>query len=175
VDEVWLDDVFQRYFLQDWGPLRERLFLHNVLRTWVDGRDQARLNRTVAQVLQQAEPDDWLPFVDDTYLRLWRDWLIEQLAPGHTMETAEVLAGRMGVPAEEVEAVAQSPEQMEKRVFRRFPRSALQFFREKAYRSSVILVNWYIGRSASRQPERPLTNLPDYRSTDLPTIQEIRS
>jgi hypothetical protein len=150
VDEVWLDDVFERYFLQDWGPLRERLFLHNVLRTWVDDRDQAKLNGNVAQVLRKTEPHDWLPFVDDQHLRMWRDWLVVQLTSGQRMQTAEVFARRMGIRAEEVEAVARSPQQMEERVFRYFPRSALAAFRETAYESSITLLDSYIGGLAVR-------------------------
>jgi hypothetical protein len=149
-DELWLDEVFERYFLQDWGPLEERLFLHNVLRTWMDNRDQAKLNGNAVHELQEAEPHNWLPFVDDKHLRMWRDWLVEQLAPGQRMQTAEVFARRMGIPAGEVEAVARSPQQMEERVFRYFPRSALASFREAAYRRSITLVNSYYGRQIDR-------------------------
>ena len=166
LDELWLDCVFQRYFLQDWGPLAERLFLHNVLRTWVDLRDQARLNGTAAQVLQQAEPDGWLPFVDDEYIRRWRDWLVEQLTTGHRMETAKVLADRMGIPAEEVEAVVQSPEQMERRVFQHFPRSAMEAFRERGSRQSVRLVEWYVGLSAEGETERSRITVGECEPTD---------
>lgn len=146
LDELWLVDVFQPCFLQEWGPPAERMFLHNVLRTWVDADDQARLNDPVSQALQQADPDNWVSFIEDGHLRLWRDWLVEQLAPDHKMETAEVLASRVGVPAEEMETVAQSPEEMENRVFCHFSRSALRRFREKGRRDSTELVNWYIER-----------------------------
>lgn len=149
LDEIWLDDVFRRYFLQDWGPLRERLFLHNVLRIWLDRRDQRRLNGSTAATLRQAEPESWLPFVSDEHLRMWRDWLAEQLSPGHSMETAKVFARRMGIAASELEDVAASPQQMEERVFRHFPRSALESFHETGYRRSVALVGSYIGGSVS--------------------------
>lgn len=155
LDELWLEDVFRHSFLQDWGPLRERLFVHNVLRTWIDTRDQERLDSTVTQLLRETNPDGWLPFVADRHLRLWRDWLVEQLASDHAMETAEVFAHRMGIPAEEVESIVRSPKQMENRVFRHFPRSALQSFQEKGHRHSALLTNWYIGRLARGQPEQP--------------------
>lgn len=175
LDELWLDDVFQRYFLQDWGPLEERLFLHNVLRTWVDLRHQATLDGTMAQALEQAEPDDWLPFVDDEYLRGWRDWLVAQLAAGYRMETAKVLADRMGVPAAEVKAVVQSPEEMKRRVFQHFPRSALETFQESGYRQSVMLVEWYVGRLADGQTKRSPITVRDYEPTDHPSAQEVPS
>jgi hypothetical protein len=146
LDEIWLDDIFRRYFLQDWGPLRERLFLHNVLRVWMDRRDQRQLNGNVAMALRKAEPRDWLPFVGDEHLRAWRDWLVEQLSPGRSMQTAEVFARRMGVSAAEMDAVSRSPQQMQERVFSHIPRAALQSFHDIGYEQSVVLVNWYIGR-----------------------------
>lgn len=175
LDELWLDDVFQRHFLQDWGPLEERLFLHNVLRVWVDLRDQASLDGSTAQELQQTQPDDWLPFVGDEHVRRWRDWLVEQLTAGHRMETAKVLADRMGVPVAEVEAVVQSPEQMERRVFRHFPKCAMETFWERGYTQSVMLVDWYLGCSATGQTERSPINIRDYALIDHPTTQEVCS
>jgi len=145
LDELWLADIFRRYFLPDWGPLRERLFLHNVLRTWMDRQDQQRLDGSVAVALREAEPRGWLPFVSDEHLRVWRDWLIEQLAPGHTVQTAEVFARRMGVSVAEVEAVLESPQRMEEHVFRHVPRTALQAFHDIGYAHSVALIGRYIG------------------------------
>ncbi len=82
MDEVWLDAVYERHFLGDWGSRRERLFLHNVLRIWMDARDQQRLNGSVDVALRKAMPQGWLPLVGDEHLRTLRDWLAEQLGPG---------------------------------------------------------------------------------------------
>ena len=150
LDELWLECIFERYFLQDWGPLRERLFLHNVLRTWMDRQDQGRLNGRLVTALREANPEGWLPFVSDEHLRGWRDWLVEQFTPGHQVQTAEVFARRMGVPAADVEAVLQSPQQMESRVFCHVPRTALQSFRDGGYERSVALIRRYIDPSIHR-------------------------
>jgi hypothetical protein len=144
VDELWLTDIFQRYFLQDWAPLRERVFLHNVLRVWMDRRDQRRLDEGVVVALQEAEPLGWLPFVGDENLRAWRDWLVEQLGPGQGVQTAQVFARRMGVPEEEMEAVLGSPQEMEERVFRHVPRAVLQSFYEISRARSVELIGKYL-------------------------------
>ncbi len=170
LDERWLVHVFQPCFLRDWGPRAERMFLHNVLRTWVDARDQHRLDKSVSHLLQEAEPECWLPFVDDRMLRRWRDWLAEQLAPGYRMETAAVLAPRVGVPAEEMTSVAGSPAQMEHRVFRHISRSALQAFRDTSQRQCVRLVNWYIETSVPGRPSRSGTDW----SVRLRAREEVR-
>jgi hypothetical protein len=145
LDELWLKRIFRRYFLQDWGPLEERLFLHNVLRTWMDRRDQRRLNGTVATALREAEPRGWLPFVGDEPLRRWRDMLVEQFSPGHRIQTAEVFARRMGVAVQTIEHVLASPQQMEDRIFRHMARGELASFHEVSHRQSVALIEAYIG------------------------------
>jgi len=155
LDELWLEDVFLHYFWQDGGThrteprakvLRERIFPHNVLRTWMDRQDQQRLNGSVVTTLRETEPQGWLPFVGDEHLRVWRDWLVGQIGPGGSVQTAEVFAQRMGVPVAEVEAVLRSPQQMEERVFRHIPRAALQSFHDTGYARSVALISEYIGK-----------------------------
>jgi hypothetical protein len=145
LDELWLVDIFQRHFLRDWGPLRERLFLHNVLRTWMDVQDQRRLNGTVFAALRNAEPHRWLPFVQDQHLCAWRDWLVAQLGPGQSVQTAEVFAQRMGVSVAQVEAVLASPQQMEARIFCHVPQAVLESFHDTGYERSVMLIRWYVG------------------------------
>lgn len=144
LDEIWLEDVFLRYFAGDRETWRERAFAHNVLRTWMDAQARRRLDQAVTAALRSAEPDDWLPFVADVHIRRWRDWLIEQLTPGHHAQTAEVFAQRMGVSAAEIEAVLRAPEQMEARVFRRIPRAALQTFHDAGQARSVALIKRYV-------------------------------
>lgn len=144
LDELWLKRIFRRYFLQDWGPLEERLFLHNVLRTWMDRRDQRRLNGTVAPALREAEPRGWLPFVGDEHLRRWRDVLVEQFGPGRRIQTAEVFAQRMGVAVQTIKDVLASPQQMEDRIFRHLARDALESFQQVSHRQSVVLIESYI-------------------------------
>jgi hypothetical protein len=145
LDELWLEHVFQRYFIgQAWGTQAERLFLHNVLRTWMDRQDQQRLNGTIVTALRQVDPQGWLPFVGDVHLRAWRDWLVGQFEPGHSVQTAAVFAQRMGVSVAEVEAVLMSPQQMETRIFGHVPQAALQSFHDTGYARSVGLIARYL-------------------------------
>jgi hypothetical protein len=145
VDELWLDRIFLRYFMnQTWGSRKERAFLHNVLRTWMDLHDQQRLNGSIAVTLQETELQGWLPFASDEHLRAWRDWLVEQLSSEQGVQTAEVFARRMGVSAAEVEAVLRSPQQMEERVFCHVPQTALQAFYDEGYERSVALIVQYL-------------------------------
>ncbi len=110
----------------------------------MDARDQQRLNGDLVVALRKAKPKGWLPFTADEHLRAWRDWLVEQLLPGHDVQTAQVFAQRMGVSVAEMEAVLTSPHQMEQRVFRRIPRTALQSFHDIGYARSVTLIAQYL-------------------------------
>ncbi|MGB9871657.1 MAG: hypothetical protein ACPLYD_08330 [Anaerolineae bacterium] len=144
-DELWWREVFHPFFGPDagWSTWEERLFLHNVLRTWLDEEDQARLNGHEASALATAEPRGWLPFIRDEDLRAWRDTLVEQLQPGHRIRTAEVFAERMGVSAEIVETAAHSPERMAW-IFRHVPLERLRSYRDMVLRRSVQLINEYL-------------------------------
>ncbi len=147
LDELWRDDVFLPYFCpaeQTGGERRERHFLHNVLRTWMDARDQQRLNGNLVAALQEATSQGWLPFVADHHLSAWRDWLVEQLGSGHRVQTAQVFARRMGVPVAEIETVLKSPRQMEERIFGRISGTKLESFHDTSYAHSVALITRYL-------------------------------
>ncbi len=144
-DEQWWRLVFQPIFgvKAGWGTWPERLFLHNVLRTWLDEQDQARLSGQEAVALAAAEPRGWLPFVRDDDLRAWRDLLVEQLQPGQRVRTAEVFAMRMHLPVEQIVATLDSPAQMAL-VFHHAPLSHLEHYRAQVLRGSAGLVNEYV-------------------------------
>jgi hypothetical protein len=145
-DEAWWRQVFNPFFGVDaeWGEWRERIFLHNVLRTYLDREDQARLKDGMGAALAQADPRGWLPFVPDEILRAWRDLLVAQLQPGHHVRTAEVFAARMRVPAQAVEEALNSPAQMA-RIFRHVPPEQLNSYRSQVLGRSIELINAYLG------------------------------
>lgn len=144
-DEAWWRQVFNPCFGIDaeWGEWRERIFLHNVLRTHLDRVDQSRLNGSVVGALEQAEPHHWLPFVTDDVLVSWRDLIVAQLLPGEHVRTAEVFAERMHVSPAQVEEALDSPDQMA-RIFGHASRADLARYRSGVLRRSVELINAYL-------------------------------
>jgi len=143
-DQLWIRDIFEPYFGQQpaWGSFRERLYLHNVLRADVDAQDLARLGPAVPQALQAAEPNSWLPFVDDHHLRAWRDLIADQLSSG-AGRTVEVFAQRARIDPQEFAALLASPEQMQQRVFSHFPSGLLAEYRAQSVADSTRLLNDY--------------------------------
>jgi hypothetical protein len=147
LDEMWIAQVFTPYFgpEAEWDTFRERLLIHNVLRTWLDQRDQSRLGDDVSGTLARVEPRGWLPFVSDLHLRLWRDEIAAELAPGATIRTAEVFAERLHVPPAEFHRMLESPAELQRRVLVHVPLACVDRFYADARTVSVRLIAEYLG------------------------------
>lgn len=134
LDELWLREIFQPVFgpQAGWEDFGERLFLHNVLRTYLDERDRPLLPAGMAALLAAAEPAGWLPFASDTDLCSWRNFLVQQLQPGATAQTVAVFAQRMGRTPQEFEALLGSPAALQARIFSRISEAQLAGFQSRA-------------------------------------------
>jgi hypothetical protein len=147
LDELWIASVFHPYFGPEagWDTFPERLLIHNVLRSWLDQRDQSRLDHDWGETLARVEPRGWLPFVSDDHLRLWRDQIAQELQPGATIRTVEVFAERLHVLPAEFRRVLESPEQMQQQVFSHLPSGCVTQFYADARTASVRLIAEYLG------------------------------
>jgi hypothetical protein len=114
-DECWLRDVFRPFYMESalWPDRLTRNIHHNALRVLVDRQAEAVLRAwpDVVPLLRSAQPDHWLPFVDNEALCQWRDWLVTQLADPAAVQTAQVFAERMGVSLQHLEAVIHAVEE----------------------------------------------------------------
>ncbi len=147
LDELWIAYVFGPCFGLEagWGTFRERLMIHNVLRTWLDRRDGVWLKCDVWSTLMQVEPREWLPFVSDTHLRTWRDEIAAELIPGAPIHTLEVFAARLAVPPADFRRMLDSPEEMQQRVFAHLRPGCVEQFYSDARSESVRLIKDYLG------------------------------
>jgi hypothetical protein len=149
LDECWVREVFQPIFgpQQTWGDWRERLLLHNVLRAWLDRRDRHRVPDGIGDLLRQAEPRGWLPFVTDDNLCRWRDLVADQFLPGSEIRTVEIFAQRARIPPAEFLALLE-PSAMEERIFDRVPLAYLDCLRERAVLHTGDLIGRYLNGCA---------------------------
>jgi len=147
LDELWIEHVFGPHFGMgvEWGTFRERLLIHNILRTWLDQRDGVRLNCNTSVALSQVEPHGWLPFVSDVHLAAWRDEVALQLRPGAPIRTVEVFAARLNVPPTEFRRILESPDDMQRRVFARLSPGSIPRFYADALLVSVRRIEAYLG------------------------------
>lgn len=146
LDELWIRQVFTPYFGPDatWGMLSERLLIHNVLRTWLDQQDLAKLTGDEDSLLRQANPDHWLPFLADSALVAWRDEIADQLSPGASVHTVEVFAARARISPVEFNRLLTLPGEVERRVFAHVPRAHILGFADLARSNSCELIAAYL-------------------------------
>ena len=146
LDQMWIREVFHPVFgiRASWKDFSERLFLHNVLRAYLDQRDYVRLPVDMEDVLLANRSGYWLPFVESKHLILWRDLLAEQCAPGSIVRTIDVFAERMGRKPEEFEDLLCSEDSIQDQVISRMDPGALEKFRKSAIIRSIWILNDYL-------------------------------
>ena len=150
-DWYWMKEIYLPVFGPTclWGTFRERLHLHNVLRTQLDLHALATLSPGLGVCLAKVQPEGWLPFIEDKYVLEWRDFLASQLKPGVQPKTVDVFSERGRTSPEAFYDLLNSEERMEKEVFVHLPRSRLEKTRQKALKESGQLLLKYWANSAN--------------------------
>lgn len=145
-DEKWIFDLFMPVFGPDahWADFRQRLYLHNVLRAYLDQQVLAKLPEDMGIQLQNSHPNNWLPFVEDKCLLKWQIYLAEQLQPGAEIKTAEVFAERQGRLPEDFTNLIESETSMDEDIFSQMPRERLTEFWETLVARNVQLIEEYL-------------------------------
>ena len=144
-DWTWVKKIFNPYFGHDcrWGSLSERLYYHNVLRSYLDYQILPELTRysPPEYAMEEVQPRNWLPFVQDAHMEAWRDYLCEQLKPGAAMKTVEVFASRQGIPAEDYYRLLNSEDRMQQEVFSHVSYQTLLDYQQALVDQNVLLLN----------------------------------
>lgn len=145
-DWIWVKDIFAPFFGLNctWGTFEERLYLHNVLRAYLDVRILPELNQSLGAYLWQVEPDGWLPFVDDHTLTQWHDMVFSQLQPGSASQTVEVFCSRQGISIPEFMALLESEERMQQEVFTHLPSGVVQDYHQCTLEANLQLLIKYL-------------------------------
>ncbi len=153
-DETWLWDLFLPIFgpEAEWDDFWQRLFLHNVLRSYLDREVLANLPEETGDCLTKTEPQAWLPFVDDAHLRTWRDYVAEQFGPGAVTRTIEVFAGRQGLSAQIFLDLMNSEARMDAEVFVHLPRERLKSYRQDLVEQNLQLLAKYLSAIPESTP-----------------------
>ncbi len=144
-DWRWMSNIFVPVFGLHamWSVFPQRLYLHDVLRAYLDQQLIPELTNGVSERIGKVIPDGWLPFVNDQFLFAWRDYLAEQLQPGAKVYTVEVFAERQGISPEKYRTLLGSEERMENEIFTRLSRQELEGYRQQIEAESINLVTAY--------------------------------
>jgi hypothetical protein len=143
-DWLWIRDVYFPIFGPEctWSSFSDRIYLHNVLRAYLDKKVMDSLPGSIDLYLKQAHPTNWLPFVNDQHLVEWRDFLASQLKPGALTKTIEVFSERQGINPENFRII-ESEKAMDREVFVHIPRSKLDEFRSMLIKENIRLLTYY--------------------------------
>jgi hypothetical protein len=145
-DWLWVKDIFAPIFGPRcaWGTFHQRLYYHNVLRTYLDLHILPELSPGIDTCLRQVEPNGWLPFVPDRYLVEWRDLIFPQLHSGAAPKTVEVFSSRQEIAAPEYYALLESEDRMQKEVFEHSPLRLVQSYRHRVLDDFICLLSDYL-------------------------------
>ena len=163
-DWIWVLTLFLPTFgpEQTWETFPRRLYLHNVLRAYLDEQVIPTLTADVVGNLKDTCSENWLPFVRDYHLDEWRDFLTNQFKPGAEVKTVDLFASRQGIDPLEFNSLVQSETDMESQVFERLPRATLIDFRDQIISMNLELIQSYLTKDfgvrsmpASGSPRSP--------------------
>jgi hypothetical protein len=145
MDEVWSLDMLGPHFAgRDWAPWSQRFIMLHILLIHMDERDLAGLSAWQGPALAGAAPQDWIPFMSDTILSGWRDFVADQIKPGGESQTLQVFGSRIGYTAEDLRAILDSPERMESDLWAHITPDLLAEIEASMYRHAreQMLVYW---------------------------------
>jgi hypothetical protein len=145
-DWMWVKEIFAPAFGPhcSWGTFSERLYLHNILRAYLDKQILPELRPGMDACLSQVEPESWLPFVEDHHLIEWRNLLFPQLQPDATTQTVEVFSSRQGISAPEFYALLGSEERMQLEVFEHLPLRQVWDYHQRVLDENSRLLSDYL-------------------------------
>jgi hypothetical protein len=80
-----------------------------------------------------AQPDSWLPFMGDSVLAGWRNFIAEQLPPGGVSQTLTIFGQRINKIPDDFRAILDSPEQMQANLWKNITPEMLAQVERKMY------------------------------------------
>lgn len=143
-DEYWSRHMLYPYIANgDWGgDMSERFVGLHLMLVHMDERDVDLLPMDNTTLLRRSEPHDWLPFLPDTIIRDWRDYMVEQLE-GESL-TLEILAGRIRKDPVEFRSILDDSKTMHKRLWQNIEPPLLRHIEAEMYKFSREQMEIYL-------------------------------
>ncbi|MCB9451191.1 MAG: zinc dependent phospholipase C family protein [Anaerolineaceae bacterium] len=145
VDVVWTVEMLGPHFATgSWGESRPfRFLMLHVLLIHMDERDLAALQPWQPATLAKAQPDSWLPFLTDTVLADWRDFIYQQIKADGESQTLAVFGARINKTPDDLRAILDSPQQMQAGLWDNIPRETLAEIEARMYASARVEMTHY--------------------------------
>lgn len=102
-DEYWSRYMLKPYFADStWGGgIKGRFYLLHLLLITMDERDEQLLPEHISEDIRHSKPYEWLPFLSDSKICEWRDFIAQQLAEDDS-QTLVIFGGRIQTSPERV-------------------------------------------------------------------------
>jgi hypothetical protein len=146
MDEVWSVDMLRPHFVErEWAPRPLRWLMLHILLIYMDERDLAQLPSGMADDLHAVQPHDWLPFLSDESIAGWGDVIYRQIKLGGVSETLDIFGGRINQTPEQLRAILDSPERMQRDLWEHISPALLTEIEDKMYSHAVGQMEAYLG------------------------------
>lgn len=153
-DEYWSRHMLKPHFADsDWGEgIRHRFFLLHLLLITMDERDELSMTQQIATEMQESVPDAWLPFLTDTEICEWRDFIAQQIAEKDS-QTLVVFGKRVSKSPQELRTLLDDPDYMQSQIWDNIAHQILEDVESNLYTFAreQLIVYW------NEQQKRPET------------------
>lgn len=144
-DEYWSRYMLKPYFAEaDWGnDVRERFYLLHLLLITMDERDEQLLPDSVSEDIRHSTPYNWLPFMSDSKICEWRDFIAQQLAEDDS-QTLVIFGGRINTSPEKVRDLLDNEAYMQSKLWENVSHETLAELEAKlyAFAREQMLIYW---------------------------------
>lgn len=136
-DEYWSRNLLKPHIAEaEWGKdIYDRFKSLHLLLIYMDERDEKWMPASIPSILHTSTPNSWLPFMDDTTIIEWRDFIAEQLQTGIS-QTLEILGSRVHIAPDELRRMLDDSTLMQRRLWDNLAPALLQEIEEQMYRFS---------------------------------------
>jgi hypothetical protein len=148
MDQTWVEQVVMPGLFIDgvvWGFGHPNWRLYTILMTYLEHRAEARLPGAALDRLKRAQPERWLPFLDDQTLLRWRETIIRIVENGGAARVSREFARTNGLAADEMAAIVGSEARMAEVAYPTIPRAQLLAFEDEVRGRSAGAVMDYLG------------------------------
>ncbi|MBL8165173.1 MAG: zinc dependent phospholipase C family protein [Anaerolineae bacterium] len=152
VDEIWSLNMLGPHFAgRDWAPRPTRFLMLHILLIHMDERDLHNLLPWQHSALGQAAPQNWLPFMNDTILCDWRDFIGQQIETEGASQTLKVFGSRINRTPDELRAILDSPQRMQSDLWQHITPELLAQIEAEMYSHARAQLNRYWQESQSER------------------------
>jgi hypothetical protein len=147
MDQAWVEIIVMPNLFIDglaWGTDHPNWRLYSLLMTYIEYQAADRFHESTITYMQRAEPQGWLPFVQDRHLVEWRDRVIATIRGGGARLVSRMFARSNNLPPGALDAIVLSEERMAAEVYPVVPRQRLQQFEAESARRSRDTVLSYL-------------------------------